>query len=194
MIHGLLRKRKGRDSMPLLKEKFYTIEDIYKLPEGVRAELIDGRIYYMAPPGRKHQQILSALHAVIYNYIQTKGGNCEVYPAPFAVFLSRDDSNYVEPDLSIICNPNKLTDKGCTGAPDWIIEIVSPSSKRMDYLVKLFKYRSCGVREYWIVDLEKQRITVYDLQGEDVSEYSFSDSVKVHIYDDFQIDFSKWHF
>lgn len=180
--------------MPLLKEKFYTIEDIYKLPEGVRAELIDGRIYYMAPPGRKHQQILSALHAVIYNYIQTKGGNCEVYPAPFAVFLSRDDSNYVEPDLSIICNPNKLTDKGCTGAPDWIIEIVSPSSKRMDYLVKLFKYRSCGVREYWIVDLEKQRITVYDLQGEDVSEYSFSDSVKVHIYDDFQIDFSKWHF
>ncbi len=85
----------------------------------------------MAPPGRKHQQILSALHAVIYNYIQTKGGNCEVYPAPFAVFLSRDDSNYVEPDLSIICNPNKLTDKGCTGAPDWIIEFPSIPSQTL---------------------------------------------------------------
>lgn len=78
--------------------KALTIEDIYNLPEGTRAELIDGSIFYMAPPGRKHQQILSALHAAIYNYIQTSGGDCEVYPAPFAVFLSEDVSSYVEPE------------------------------------------------------------------------------------------------
>ena len=75
--------------------------------------------------------------------------------APFAVFLNADDKNYVEPDISVICDKSKLTDKGCNGAPDWIIEIVSSGSRRMDYYTKLFKYRTAGVREYWIVDPDK---------------------------------------
>ena len=167
-----------------------TIDEIYALPDGQRAELIDGCIYDMAPPSRTHQKILGMLYQAIANYIADKRGSCEVYSAPFAVFLNQDDFNYVEPDISVICNPDKLDDKGCNGAPDWVIEIVSPSSRRMDYFIKLFKYRSAGVREYWIVDPDKNRITVWNLDEENTEEFAFSDTVAVNIYDDFSIDFS----
>lgn len=110
----------------------------------------------MSPPARKHQRIIGEIFAVIREYINTHNGPCEVDISPFAVFLDKDDANYVEPDISVICDPNKLTDKGCFGAPDWIIEIVSPSSRRMDYFTKLFKYRAAGVREYWIVEPDKK--------------------------------------
>lgn len=177
--------------MPLPRERTYTIEDIYSLPDGERAELIDGQIYYMAPPSRKHQRITIELSTIINNYIKSNSGSCEVDIAPFAVFLNEDDTNYVEPDISVICDPKKLTDKGCSGAPDWIIEIVSPGSRRIDYFTKLFKYRTAGVREYWIVDPEKQRVTVYNFQGNTMEEYSFSDSVKAEIYENLSIDFSQ---
>lgn len=177
--------------MSLPQEKLYTTADIYDLPEGQRAELIDGQIYYMAPPNRRHQKISSQLHGKIWNYISSKNGSCEVYSAPFAVFLNEDDRNYVEPDISVICDPEKLTDRGCTGAPDWIIEIVSPSSRRMDYFVKLFKYRSSGVREYWIVDPDKKQIIAYDFINDDMTSYTFADSVKVGIYEDLVIDFAE---
>lgn len=176
--------------MPLPHTETFTTNDIYSLPDGERAELINGQIYYMAPPSRKHQLIAGELFTVINNYIKSKGGSCEPYIAPFAVFLNADDKNYVEPDISVICDKNKLTDKGCVGAPDWIIEIVSSSSKRMDYSIKLFKYRAAGVREYWIVDPDKNRITVYDLEHEDMNEYSFADLVKPCIYENFYIDFA----
>ena len=169
----------------------YTVDDIYALPEGERAELIDGEIYYMAPPTRKHQRILGELFAVIREYINQNNGKCEVDIAPFAVFLNNDDINYVEPDISVICDQNKLTDRGCLGAPDWIIEVVSPSSKRMDYYTKLFKYRTAGVKEYWIVDHEKNCITVYDFQNDSGDDYTFSDTIPVGIYPDLEIDLSK---
>lgn len=175
--------------MALPQEKLYTIEDIYNLPEGTRAELIDGRIYYMAPPTRKHQQILLSLSRLIADYIDRKGGSCEVDIAPFAVFLNADDKNYVEPDISVICDRDKLNDRGCVGAPDWIIEVVSPGSRRMDYFTKLFKYRTAGVREYWLVDPDKNRILVYNFESEDTGDYSFTDSVQSGIYLDFSIDF-----
>ena len=105
------------------------------------------------------------------------------------MFLNEDDLNYVEPDISVICSPSKLNDKGCAGAPDWIIEVVSPSSRRMDYFTKLFKYRSAGVREYWIVDPEKNRILVYNFETENTGDYTFSDSVKAGIFEDLYISF-----
>ena len=177
--------------MSLPQERIYTTADIFDLPDGHRAELIDGQIYYMAPPSRRHQKISMELSATIRDYIRSHNGSCEVYSAPFAVFLSEDDRNYVEPDISVICDPNKLTDRGCTGAPDWIIEIVSPSSRRMDYFVKLFKYRSSGVREYWIVDPDKKQIIAYDFINDDMNQYTFADSVKVGIYEDLVIDFAE---
>ena len=176
--------------MPLAKNNPYTINDIYSLPEGERAELMDGKIYNMAPPSTNHQRLLNYMTTEINLYIRSKNGNCEVFPSPFAVFLNKDNSTYVEPDISVICDKNKLNEQGCIGAPDWIIEIVSPSSKRLDYGIKLFKYRTAGVREYWIVDPLKNRIMVYNFMTDDVYEYIFSESVKCNIYEDFEINFS----
>lgn len=169
------------------KEDFYTIDDIYALPDNVRAELIDGRIYDMAPPGRTHQRISWKLHQTIANYIDSQKGNCEVYAAPFGVFLYDDDKNYFEPDISVICDSSKLDERGCHGAPDWIIEIVSPASKRMDYFIKLFQYRTVGVREYWIVDPIKESVTVYQFEQETMEQYSFGDEVPVGIYEGFKV-------
>ena len=90
-------------------------------------------------------------------------------------------------DVSVICNKDKITDKGCNGAPDWIVEIVSPSTRRMDYYKKLFKYRSAGVREYWIADIEKQIVMVYDFEHDNMEEYSFRDDIPVGIYEEFTI-------
>ena len=178
--------------MALHQEKSHTIEDIYALPDGQRAELIDGQMYMMAPPSRIHQKLVSQFTKIIGNYIDAKHGDCEVYPAPFAVFLNEDDRNYIEPDVSVICDKHKLTDKGCSGAPDWIIEIISPSDAQRDYGLKLFKYRSSGVREYWIVNPKTRTVNVFDFENEQASnQYSFDDSIPVCIYEDLSVCISE---
>lgn len=186
--------------MPLLKQNCYTIDDIYALPEGARAELIEGELYNMAPPSRKHQEIVTFFTKTIGNYLDGRKGMCKVYPAPFAVFLKteKDDdqnsdySNYVEPDISVICDPGKLNERGCVGAPDWVIEVVSPSSRKIDYYLKLTLYQMNGVREYWIVDPERKIIIVYDFEHmAPAALYRFSDKVNVNIYDSLVIDFGK---
>ena len=178
--------------MPLLRERIYTIEDIYALPEGERAELIDGHIYYMAPPNTMHQRISSILSRKIGNYIDSNKGKCEVFAAPFAVYLDEKTNTYVEPDVSVICDPDKLDDRGCKGAPDWIIEIASSGTKRIDYGVKLFKYHSAGVREYWIVNPLTRTVNVYDLEKEELTDlYSFDDDIQVCIYDDLTINITE---
>ena len=176
--------------MPALaQDKLYTINDIYSLPDGERAELIDGQIYFMAPPTRKHQDIAGELFGTIWEYIRANTGSCRPYVAPFAVFLNENDRNYVEPDISVICDKSKLTDKGCSGAPDWIIEITSPSNTENDYNIKLFKYRTAGVREYWIVNPRTKTVTVYDFEKEEHSnQYNFDDTIPVCIYEDFSIN------
>ncbi|MCI8889677.1 MAG: Uma2 family endonuclease [Hungatella sp.] len=178
--------------MALLQKKVYTIADIYELPEGQRAELIDGQIYSMAPPSRLHQELVSQFTKIIGNYIDSHNGQCEVYPAPFAVFLNADDKNYVEPDISIVCDKDKLDDRGCNGSPDWVIEITSPSDPQRDYGIKLFKYRTAGVREYWIVNPLKKTVMVYDFEKDQFSnQYNFDDDIPVCIYNDFVINISK---
>lgn len=178
--------------MDALKENItYTTEYIYNLPDGQKAELIDGHIYYMGTPTRIHQEISGILYATIYNYIKSKKGSCKVYSAPFAVFINKDNKNYVEPDISVICDKSKLIDKGCWGSPDWIIEIVSPDSKNMDYYTKFFKYHDMGVREYWIVDPISKIIRVYGFENEMVEIYDFSEKVKSYIYEDLEINFAE---
>lgn len=180
-------------SEALARANIYTEEDYYNLPENVRAELIDGQIYYMSAPSRIHQEILSFLHLEIGNYLRSQNGSCKVYTAPFAVKLfSEDDRNVVEPDVSVICDPNKLTDRGCTGAPDWIVEIVSPSNSSHDYIRKLNLYADAGIREYWIVNPIKESIFVYHLEETkfEAAAYTFQDKIKVNIYDDLWIDFT----
>lgn len=182
--------------MALPQEKGYTEEDYYNLPENVRAELIDGQFYNMSSPSRVHQELLMELSATILNYIKAKGGSCRVYPAPFAVKLFNDRTNIVEPDISVICDPKKLTAKGCNGAPDWIIEIVSPSNASHDYITKLVMYHNAGVREYWIVDPQNDEIHVYNMADGTFTTktYSFHDTVKAGVYDDLSIDFSSLNF
>lgn len=183
--------------MPLAQAKVYTEEDYYGLPEHVRAELVEGElIYNQAAPSRIHQAILMELSGTIRDYLKSKNGPCRVYPAPFAVKLREGWKTIVEPDISVICDQNKLTDRGCTGAPDWIIEIVSPSNSSHDYILKLNLYANEGVREYWIVDPYKERIFVYYLEREhfEVETYTFQDCIPVGIYADLQIDFASLDF
>ena len=103
---------KGGLLMALPQEPFYTLEDIYALPDGKRAELLDGQIYNMAPPSRVHQEIVQFMTKNIGYHIDKKNGSCKVYPAPFAVFLTKDNSNYVEPDVSVICEIGDETTVG----------------------------------------------------------------------------------
>lgn len=175
--------------MEALRENNYTIDYIYSLPEGVRGELIDGEFFMMAPPSSIHQRIIGHLYVEITNHIRAKGGSCEPFIAPFGVFLG-GKNNYVEPDLSVICDKNKITDKGCEGAPDWIIEVVSPGSHRNDYMVKLFKYRTAGVKEYWIVDPRDKTVTIYNFVANDMEKKVFSDELKSSIFDDLTISLS----
>ena len=177
--------------MSLPEKNTYTTDYIYSLPEGQRAELIDGKLYAMAPPNRIHQRLVSRLTQIIGSFIDSNKGTCEVYPAPFAVNLNADDKVWVEPDISVICDKDKLSDQGCKGAPDWIIEIVSPSSTRMDYSVKLFKYRTAGVREYWIVNPMKKAVQTYLFEGEEDSNlFSFDDEIPVYIFNGLTIRIS----
>lgn len=174
--------------MALPQERVCTIEDIYALPDGQRAELIDGQLYMMTPPRTIHQRISYAIARKISDYIDKKKGDCEVFLAPFAVFLNADDKNYVEPDISVICDKGKLDEYGCNGAPDWIIEIASPSDSHRDYGIKLFKYRTAGVREYWIVNPQTRTVMVYDFEDESgTDQYTFDDEVSVRIYRDFTL-------
>ena len=177
--------------MPLLKSDTHTLEEIYALPEGQRAELIDGVIYDMTPPSRIHQKLIGELHFTIRNYIKSNNGDCDIYPAPFAVFVNANDETYVEPDISVICDKNKLDDRGCNGAPDFIIEIVSPSSRKMDYRTKMTLYADAGVREYWIVDPAKERTTIYRF-NEDAAPtiIPFTQPIQVGIYNDLNITIS----
>ena len=178
--------------MPLSKSTTYTTDYIYSLPEGQRAELIDGVVYDMEPPNRIHQKLVTQLIQSIGNYIDKNNGSCEVYPAPFAVFLNKDNRTYVEPDISVICDKNKLDDRGCNGAPDWIIEVISPSTKRMDYGIKLFKYRTAGVREYWIINPLTNTVNVFDLENDEMTDqYDFNSDIPVCIYNDLKINISE---
>lgn len=188
MIEG--GKSHGTDaSERMLDDRIYTIKDIEALPEGERAELIDGKMYMMAAPTLTHQDILMWLSATIWNYLTKKNGLCKVLPAPFAVYIKDDAHNYVEPDVTVICDMDKLDEMGCHGAPDWAIEIVSPSSKTMDYIRKCALYEQAGVREYWIVDPKEQSVLVYNFEHGGSMRYAFFERVKAGIYEDLFLDF-----
>lgn len=170
------------------EEKIYTVEDIFALPDGERAELIDGKIYPMPMTTLTHQRIRGKLHLAILNYISDNNRTCESLAAPFAVLINNDKTNLVVPDISVICDLAKLDEKACNGAPDWIIEIIMPESRVMDYVIKPAKYWEAGVREYWIVDPADKLITVYGFDNEmTVSHYKFGEEVPVGIYRGFSI-------
>ncbi len=180
--------------MPALQRKpaITTLKEYEALPENIRAEVFDGRIFYMASPSQEHQTILTELLVSIRSHLRTKRGECQVFPAPFDVKLSDHPLTIVQPDLLIVCDKNKLDGKRCNGAPDFIIEIVSPGNPADDYVRKSYYYKNAGVREYWIVDPRRRIVTVNDFENNRLSvQYSFDATIKVNIYDDLLIDFSE---
>jgi Uma2 family endonuclease len=179
--------------MPLLTEKeYYTYADYLEWDEGERYELIDGEAYMMAPPSRPHQGISMELSGAFWEFL--KGKPCKVYTAPFSVRLhpaeDLSDDTVVIPDLIVVCDSSKLDHRGCNGAPDLVVEILSPSTSRHDRNVKFQKYREAGVREYWIVDPEDKSLVVYALKnGEYVaSTYEDTDTVQVAVLPGCAID------
>ncbi len=174
------------------EEKTYTIEDIFALPDGERAELIDGKIYPMPMTTTTHQRTLGKLFREIYSYIIDNNKIGEALTSPFAVVINNDESNLVVPDISVTCDLTKFDERACNGAPDWIVEIVMQESRVMDYFIKPTKYWKAGVREYWIVDPADKLVTVYGyVNGCDgkveITHYKLGEEVPVGIYSGFSI-------
>ncbi|MEZ0536565.1 Uma2 family endonuclease [Caldicellulosiruptoraceae bacterium PP1] len=182
--------------------KLLTYEDYLKLPEDVKVEIIYGIIYNMSPaPSRIHQKVVVELTTMINNYLKRNKKYCEIYTAPFDVILVEEGqnesqaTNVVQPDISIICDKKKLTQKGCIGTPEMVIEVVSESNFYYDYIRKLNLYTQFKVKEYWIVNPNNQTILIYRLKdNEDYLPpelYTFNDKVTVGIFEDLIIDFSQ---
>ena len=187
--------------MALPAEKtLYTFADILAWDENERTEIIDGEVFLMSPPpSSTHQRIAAALTVQLYAYL--KGKRCEVFPAPFGVRLFERDGDspedvdtMVEPDLSVICDRSKIDEHGCKGAPDMVIEILSPSTRRHDRLTKFNLYQRAGVREYWIVDPVNQDVQSFVLEDGRYSVKGFGtagDTLKVNILEDCVIDLTE---
>ena len=180
--------------MPALKPQpeCITLEEYEALPDDKRVEVFEGIIYDMASPSRIHQALITDLITTFHTYIQKKNGDCEVFPAPFDVILSKNPLTIVQPDIMVVCDKDKLDEQRCNGAPDFIIEIVSPGNPADDYIRKAYYYKNYGVREYWIVDPKRKTITINYFEDNIVSvQYPFDSTIKVNIYDDLFINFSE---
>jgi len=176
--------------------KKYSAEEFFEFTKGreERYELIDGQIRLMASPSTKHQRISRKISNILSDYFKDK--TCEPFYSPLDVVLfqktKKDDSrNIFQPDIFVVCDPNKITEKRIVSAPDFIIEIVSPSNPEDDYIDKLVVYMKYGVREYWIVNPDTRKILVY-IKDKEIFQndaYTFEDKIKVSIFEDLEIDF-----
>jgi Uma2 family endonuclease len=179
--------------------KKYTAREFFEFAQDRKEcyELIQGQIRLMASPSPTHQKISREIAGELRNYL--KGKTCQVFYSPLDVVLfekdkNADDSqNVFQPDVFVVCDPNKITDKRIVGAPDFIVEIVSPSNSEHDYKDKLNIYMNYGVREYWIVNPDNKKILTYikDEKNFESDAFTFEDKIKVRIFDDFEIDFKE---
>lgn len=172
----------------------YTVEDYYTIREKKRIELIDGVIYDMSTPDLKHQGVVMQVAFQLEQCAREHKG-CTVFVSPVSVQLDRDSKTMVEPDIAVICDSSLMTRRCIYGEPDLVIEVLSPSSKTRDMLIKLNKYWHAGCREYWIIDPEDETITVYDFSnGVEAKNYTFKDTVPVNSSDGkCSIDFAYIH-
>ena len=174
--------------MSLLKTEYFTYDDYKKWDDGVRYELIDGLPYAMSPaPSWFHQDVSLKIANIISNFL--KGKQCKVFVSPFDVRLNygAEDDIVVQPDVTVICDRSKLGKKGggCNGVPDMVVEILSPSTARMDRFTKYNKYRQFGVWEYWIVDPAHKIVETHMLDNGNYIKQTYieTDTVPVHVLD-----------
>lgn len=174
-------------------EKRATLDTYYSLPDELRAELIDGKLYYMAMPSLRHQSIIMTLSALLYHYFSDKKKDCRVFTLSCDVRLDCDDYTILEPDIFVIRGRKSFVSGAyCMGAPELVIEVVSLSSSKHDYELKRYKYHNAGVKEYWIVDPIKMRIVVYVFAKDAIPVvYTFEDTVRTYLYPDLEIDFRR---
>ncbi len=166
------------------KQGEYTIEDYSALPEDVRVELIDGYFIVMDAPNMPHQGVIVEICYQISSFIRKNKGSCIVVPSPVDVQLDCDDRTMVQPDIVILCDRNKMTKKRIVGAPDFVLEVLSPGTSHKDRVLKLHKYRAAGVREYWLLDPDKERLLVYEFAKENQpTVYGLDGKVPVGIYE-----------
>lgn len=184
-----------RESVPYMEpiNGEYTIDDYYKLPDDQRFELIDGYLYVMLAPTVLHQLIAGEIHRQISNFIVEKNGKCFPLISPIDVQLDRDNKTMVQPDVAILCDKDKLLNRVIYGAPDFVLEVISPSTSRKDYTKKLAKYENAGVREYWIVDPYKEKLSIYNFDDESLPMIcGFGEAQGINIYDgELKIDFTR---
>lgn len=175
------------------KEGRVTLDTYYSLPDELRAELIDGKLYYVSAPSLRHQSIVVALSAELYHYFDRKKRKYRVCASFCDVRLDGDEYTMVEPDIYVVQGNEQFASGAyCMGAPEFVIEIVSLSSSKHDYELKRYKYQNAGVKEYWIVDPIKMRVVVYVFAKDAVPEvYTFEDQVKPYLYPDLEIDFER---
>jgi Uma2 family endonuclease len=173
--------------MPLPESEYYTYYDYASWPDDVRYELIEGIPYAMSPsPSRVHQDITGSIYLQLRNFL--KGKQCKAYIAPFDVRLNADeeDDTVLQPDVLVVCDDEKLDNKGLRGAPDIVFEVLSPSTAQFDLFKKYQLYQRYGVKEYWIVNPESRTVTVHTLQNgkyASVESYTEADTVPVKILD-----------
>jgi len=174
-------------------DKRYTYSDYVTWDDDTRWELIDGVPYMMSAPMRIHQELLGNMYFQLRSFL--KGKSCKVYPAPFDVRLNADtsDNTVVQPDLLVVCDHSKLDKAGCVGAPDMVVEILSPSTSRYDQTLKFNTYRKSGVREYWVVDPDTKTLAVHLLKDGDyvTRPYTDEDLAPVHVLDGCNINLSE---
>jgi Uma2 family endonuclease len=180
----------------VLKNEYYRYEDWLELDDDVRAELVDGEMYLMAPPVQRHQEILMELSRQLANFLKgplVQGKPSRVFPAPFGVRLSKTDDTVYEPDIVLVCDKTKLNGKICDGVPDLLVEITSPSSSRYDRLFKFNRYLRAGVREYWIVDDISETVQVNSLEDGKYTTamYGSGDKIPVGALPGCEIDLSE---
>ena len=162
----------------------YTLEDYLKLPDEQRVELIDGVFYDMAAPTTIHQGIAGFLHKKFLDFVMENKGPCFPFISPVDVQLDCDDKTVVQPDVLVVCDRSKYKNGRVFGAPDLVIEVLSPSTRRKDMQLKMYKYSEAGVREYWMVDPEKKVVVQYDLEHLEIPTiYNFQSEIPVLIWD-----------
>ena len=166
------------------ENRLYTLEDYLRLPDDQRVELIDGVFYDMAAPTTIHQGVAGFLHKKFLDFVMANKGPCFPFISPVDVQLDCDDKTVVQPDVLVVCDRTKYKNGRVFGAPDLVVEVLSPSTRRKDMQLKMYKYAGAGVREYWMVDPEKKLVVQYDLEHLGIPAiYNFQSVIPVLIWD-----------
>ena len=187
------------ETLNLDATKRYTYADYLTWLDGKRRELIDGFIHFMSAPVRIHARLSHLVSWFMESFVRQRKGSCQIFQAPFDVRLPKNNEtddkkiyNVVQPDICVVCDLSKLDERGCVGAPDLIVEVLSPATSKKDWEDKFYLYEEHGVREYWIVDPKAQTIHVFLWQPngkyDSGTVYGCTQKAPVHIFEGLEID------